>query len=177
MPPRGGWQAAEAERRLEPSARAENVNDKMSRESHKSIERAKKIGAMSMEQQRAYLESEKRREPESDSADCAPRTGSARPSKCPQCGESIVQTNLGNGQTDDYCEDCGWPDENRALAACKPTAEWGNSIPMISREKDRSLTIKEVDWLKLPAWIEQIQTDAIVSQSPNAELKHGEKNL
>ena len=46
-------------------------------------------------------------------ADCAPMTCSARPSKCPQCGESIVQTNLGNGQTDDYCEECGWPDENR----------------------------------------------------------------
>ena len=43
----------------------------------------------------------------------APATGSARPSKCPQCGESIVQTNLGNGQTDYYCEECGWPDENR----------------------------------------------------------------
>ena len=43
----------------------------------------------------------------------APATGSARPSKCPQCGESIVQTNLGNGQTDDYCEECGWSHENR----------------------------------------------------------------
>jgi len=49
----------------------------MSRESYKAIERAKKIGAMSMEQQRAYLESEKRHEPESDSADCAPRNCSA----------------------------------------------------------------------------------------------------
>ena len=49
----------------------------MSRESYKAIERAKKIGAMSMADQRAYLESEKRHEPESDSADCAPRTGSA----------------------------------------------------------------------------------------------------
>lgn len=48
----------------------------MSRESYKAIERAKKIGAMSMAEQRAYLESEKRHEPESDSADCAPRTGS-----------------------------------------------------------------------------------------------------
>jgi hypothetical protein len=48
----------------------------MSRESYKAIERAKKIGAMSMADQRAYLESEKRREPESDSADCDPRTGS-----------------------------------------------------------------------------------------------------
>jgi len=46
----------------------------MSRESYKAIERAKKIGAMSMEQQRAYLESEKRHEPEKGSADCAPRT-------------------------------------------------------------------------------------------------------
>lgn len=49
----------------------------MSRESYKAIERAKKIGAMSMEQQRAYLESEKRHEPEKGSADCAPRTCSA----------------------------------------------------------------------------------------------------
>ena len=48
-----------------------------------------------------------------EQATLAPATGSARPSKCPQCGESIVQTNLGNGQTDDYCEECGWPDENR----------------------------------------------------------------
>ena len=53
------------------------MNDNMRRESYKAIERAKKIGAMSMADQRAYLESEKRREPESDSADCAPRTGSA----------------------------------------------------------------------------------------------------
>ena len=43
----------------------------------------------------------------------APATCSARPSKCPQCGEPIIQTNLGGGKTDDYCEDCGWPDENR----------------------------------------------------------------
>ena len=48
-----------------------------------------------------------------NTADCAPMTCSERPSKCPQCGEAIVQTNLGNGQTDDYCEECGWPDENR----------------------------------------------------------------
>jgi predicted RNA-binding Zn-ribbon protein involved in translation (DUF1610 family) len=40
--------------------------------------------------------------------------GSARPSKCPQCGDPIIQTNLGGGKTDDYCENCGWPDENRA---------------------------------------------------------------
>ena len=49
----------------------------MSRESYKAMERVKKIGAMSMADQRAYLESEKRHEPESDSADCAPRTCSA----------------------------------------------------------------------------------------------------
>ena len=42
------------------------MNDNMRRESYKAIERAKKIGAMSMADQRAYLESEKRREPESD---------------------------------------------------------------------------------------------------------------
>jgi hypothetical protein len=41
----------------------------MSRESYKAIERAKKIASMSMADQRAYLESEKRHEPESDSAD------------------------------------------------------------------------------------------------------------
>jgi len=40
--------------------------------------------------------------------------GSARPSKCPQCGDPIIQTNLGGGKADDYCENCGWPDENRA---------------------------------------------------------------
>ncbi len=36
-----------------------------------------------------------------------------RPEKCPQCGESVIQTNLGHGQTDDHCEECGWPEENR----------------------------------------------------------------
>lgn len=25
----------------------------------------------------------------------------------------MIQTNLGGGKTDDYCEECGWPDENR----------------------------------------------------------------
>lgn len=50
----------------------------MSRESDKAKERAKKIASMSMDEQRAYLESEKRREPEGDTADCAPRTCSAR---------------------------------------------------------------------------------------------------
>lgn len=32
---------------------------------------------------------------------------------CPQCGDQIIQTNLGGGHSDDYCENCGWPDENR----------------------------------------------------------------
>ena len=40
----------------------------MSRESSKAIDRAKKIASMSLDEQRAYLESEKRGEPESDSA-------------------------------------------------------------------------------------------------------------
>lgn len=43
----------------------------------------------------------------------APPGGSARPSTCPQCGDPIIQTNLGGGRIDDYCENCGWPDENR----------------------------------------------------------------
>jgi len=113
------------------------------------------------------MESKIDNQTEGDTSHSSPAICSAL---CPQCGSDIIEANT-NGTPegiDRYCEDCGWPDENRALAACKPAAEWGNSIPMISREKDRSLTIKEVDWLKLPAWIEQIQTDAIVSQSPNA---------
>lgn len=40
--------------------------------------------------------------------------GSARAVVCPQCGDPVIQTNLGNGKTDDYCENCGWPDENRS---------------------------------------------------------------
>ena len=61
----------------------------MSRESYKAIERAKKIGAMSMEQQRAYLESEKRHEPEKGSADCAPRTCSASASELEELYQMI----------------------------------------------------------------------------------------
>jgi ribosomal protein L37E len=34
---------------------------------------------------------------------------SERTTICPQCGELVVQ--LRNGE--DYCEECGWPDENR----------------------------------------------------------------
>jgi hypothetical protein len=49
----------------------------MSRESYKAIERSKKIGSMSMADQRAYLESEKRHEPEEDSADSRAAVGSA----------------------------------------------------------------------------------------------------
>ncbi len=36
--------------------------------------------------------------------------------KCPQCGENLVYANLGNGTVDTYCEECGFPDENRAEA-------------------------------------------------------------
>lgn len=32
---------------------------------------------------------------------------------CPQCQESLIQANLGGGKVDVYCEECGWPDENR----------------------------------------------------------------
>ena len=73
------------------------MNDNMSRESHKSIERAKKIASMSMADQRAYLESEKRREPEGDSADSRAAHGSA----------SVV--NLGHAKSNDaHCLACGF---------------------------------------------------------------------
>lgn len=32
-----------------------------------------------------------------------------RPTICPQCNESIIQLRSG----ENYCEECGWPDENR----------------------------------------------------------------
>jgi hypothetical protein len=32
---------------------------------------------------------------------------------CPQCGNSLIHANIGNGTVDTYCEECGWPDENR----------------------------------------------------------------
>ena len=32
-----------------------------------------------------------------------------RATKCPQCGASVVQCRC----MGDYCENCGWPDENR----------------------------------------------------------------
>lgn len=35
--------------------------------------------------------------------------GSARTSICPQCGEPVIQPR----DNEDYCEECGWPDENR----------------------------------------------------------------
>ena len=31
---------------------------------------------------------------------------------CPQCGEPLIFTNLGNGTIDVFCEECGWPDDN-----------------------------------------------------------------
>jgi rubrerythrin len=73
------------------------VNDNMSRESYRAIERAKKIASMSMADQRAYLESEKRREPESDSAD----------SRAAACSASVV--NLGYAKSNDaHCLACGF---------------------------------------------------------------------
>lgn len=35
--------------------------------------------------------------------------GHCYPIKCPQCGESTVKPR----DSEAYCEDCGWPDENR----------------------------------------------------------------
>jgi len=32
---------------------------------------------------------------------------------CPNCMALLVHANLGNGEVDVYCEDCGWPDECR----------------------------------------------------------------
>lgn len=32
---------------------------------------------------------------------------------CPQCDAHTVDANLGDGTVDTYCEECGWPDENR----------------------------------------------------------------
>lgn len=32
---------------------------------------------------------------------------------CPQCQETLIQVNLQQGGMDVYCENCGWPDENR----------------------------------------------------------------
>jgi hypothetical protein len=42
-------------------------------------------------------------------ASLPPASGSARTSICPQCGESVIQPR----DSEDYCEECGWPDENR----------------------------------------------------------------
>lgn len=36
--------------------------------------------------------------------------------KCPQCGAMLIYVNPGNGTVDTYCEECGFPDENRAVA-------------------------------------------------------------
>jgi predicted RNA-binding Zn-ribbon protein involved in translation (DUF1610 family) len=37
--------------------------------------------------------------------------------RCPQCGSDtgikVVNTNNTSAGVDIYCEDCGWPDENR----------------------------------------------------------------
>lgn len=52
-----------------------------------------------------------------------PSAEPSRPEKCPQCGAPVIQTNLGGGKTDDYCEECGWPDENRTSA--EPPADAG----------------------------------------------------
>ncbi len=40
--------------------------------------------------------------------------------KCPQCGENLIYANLGNGTVDTYCEECGFPDENRTAAELEP---------------------------------------------------------
>lgn len=51
-------------------------------------------------------------------------TGSeTRVDVCPQCGAPVIQTNLGNGMVDDYCEECGWPDENRGAEPESPNAQ------------------------------------------------------
>ena len=48
---------------------------------------------------------------------CAP---TPRIEQCPQCGDRVTQTNLGD-VTDDYCEECGWPDENRGASEVSNT--------------------------------------------------------
>lgn len=57
----------------------------------------------------------------------APASGSAaRIETCPQCGADVIQTNLGGGKTDDYCEECGWPDENRGAQPATPNDKLSN---------------------------------------------------
>ncbi len=31
--------------------------------------------------------------------------------QCPNCGELLVQANIGHGEIDVYCENCHWPDD------------------------------------------------------------------
>lgn len=54
--------------------------------------------------------------------------------KCPQCGANITQTNLGGGKTDDYCEECGWPDENRPVHPSGLTGEHDVVLDAIYKE-------------------------------------------
>ena len=65
----------------------------MSRESHKAIERVKKLGSMSLQEQREYLESERRAEPASDSSGSRAALCSALP--CPFCWSSTTARDEG----------------------------------------------------------------------------------
>lgn len=67
-------------------------------------------------------------EPDDACGDCSPNCpnsatfGQPEPKLvevCPQCGASTVQANLGNGKTDVYCEECGWPDEDFGTPDCR----------------------------------------------------------
>lgn len=46
-----------------------------------------------------------------DSNATVPESGSAPPDKCPQCGDPTIQPRDHAA----YCENCGWPDENRPV--------------------------------------------------------------
>jgi uncharacterized Zn finger protein (UPF0148 family) len=42
-----------------------------------------------------------------------------RPTTCPQCKAPVIQPRTGG----DYCEECGWPDENRKPASALKAIE------------------------------------------------------
>lgn len=84
---------------------------------------------------------------------CTVLLGENRMTKCPQCGEAVIQTNLGGGKTDDYCEECGWPDEDRRHPAdpvkCLQQGYRLLRRGDITRATDEFLRGHDWEWVKL----------------------------
>lgn len=62
------------------------------------------------------------------------------PDRCPQCGESTIHPR----DSETYCEECGWPDENRVLNAELPQEKLGDTLEGMLR-----INVHSTIWNKL----------------------------